>query len=138
VKATSSYQHAIELRAPLLVGFFLAGLVIHGGLQEWWITPVLESLSSGRLFVGAAVLTAFNDNALITYLAIGVCACEWLLINTKKFVIKMSQFLFYAFFINGIDIGFTCCYLTCGVEFLQSANNGSLVLIDTSVCFVLL
>jgi hypothetical protein len=51
------------------VGFFLAGLVIHGGLQGWWIAPVLSSLSEDGLFWGATVLTAFNDNALITYLA---------------------------------------------------------------------
>jgi hypothetical protein len=49
--------------------FFLAGLVIHGGLQAWWIAPVLASLAESPLFVGATVLTAFNDNALITYLA---------------------------------------------------------------------
>ncbi len=55
--------------APLLVGFFLAGLVIHGGLQGWWIAPVLASLSRTPLFLGATLLTAFNDNALITYLA---------------------------------------------------------------------
>ena len=36
-RATSGYQHRLELRTPLLVGFFLAGLVIHGGLQAWWI-----------------------------------------------------------------------------------------------------
>ena len=41
-KATSEYQSRIELKGPLLVGFFLAGLVIHGGLQAWWIAPVLE------------------------------------------------------------------------------------------------
>ncbi|HEY7499444.1 MAG TPA: putative Na+/H+ antiporter [Vicinamibacterales bacterium] len=57
------------MRTPLLVGFFLAGLVIHGGLQAWWISPILQSLSQTPLFVGAALLTAFNDNALITYLA---------------------------------------------------------------------
>jgi hypothetical protein len=68
-KATANYQVQMELRTPLLVGFFLAGLVIHGGLQEWWITPVLDSLSFRSLFAGAAILTAFNDNALITYLA---------------------------------------------------------------------
>lgn len=67
-KATSRYQSRIELKAPLLVGFFLAGLVIHGGLQAWWIGPVLASLSEVPLFLGAAFLTAFNDNALITYL----------------------------------------------------------------------
>ena len=44
-------------------------LVIHGGLQGWWIAPVLASLSERPLFLGAALLTAFNDNALITYLA---------------------------------------------------------------------
>jgi hypothetical protein len=69
VKATAPYQGQLSLRSPLLVGFFLAGLVIHGGLQAWWIAPVLASLSEEPLFLGATVLTAFNDNALITYLA---------------------------------------------------------------------
>ncbi|HET8712506.1 MAG TPA: putative Na+/H+ antiporter [Gemmatimonadales bacterium] len=68
-RATAAYQSRIELRTPLLVGFFLAGLVIHGGLQGWWISPVLGSLTRVPLFVGATVLTAFNDNALITYLS---------------------------------------------------------------------
>jgi hypothetical protein len=68
-RATSAYQSQLDIKTPLLVGFFLAGLVIHGGLQGWWIAPVLSSLSEDGLFWGAAVLTAFNDNALITYLA---------------------------------------------------------------------
>jgi hypothetical protein len=68
-RATTVYQSRIDLRAPLLVGFFLAGLVIHGGLQAWWIAPVLSSLSTEPLFWGATTLTAFNDNALITYLS---------------------------------------------------------------------
>jgi hypothetical protein len=68
-KATAAYQSRVELRTPLLVGFFLAGLVIHGGLQAWWIAPVLRSLGETPLFLGATLLTAFNDNALITYLA---------------------------------------------------------------------
>jgi Putative Na+/H+ antiporter len=68
-RATTPYQSRIELKAPLLVGFFLGGLVIHGGLQGWWIAPVLETLSETPLFFGATFLTAFNDNALITYLA---------------------------------------------------------------------
>lgn len=68
-RATAPYQGRSDLRAPLLVGFFLGGLVTHGGLQGWWIQPFLGSLTEGPLFVGAAVLTAVNDNALITYLA---------------------------------------------------------------------
>jgi hypothetical protein len=69
LQATSPYQSAVELKAPLLVGFFLAGLVTHGALQRWWIEPLLGSLSSQPLFASALVLTAFNDNALVTYLA---------------------------------------------------------------------
>jgi predicted cation transporter len=68
-RATAVYQSEVELKSPLLVGFFLAGLVIHGGLQGWWIAPLLASLSEEPLFFGAAILTAFNDNALITFLA---------------------------------------------------------------------
>jgi len=68
-KATSPFQSRLDLKSPLLVGFFLGGLVIHGGLQAWWIQPVLSSLSETPLFFGAAILTAFNDNALITYLS---------------------------------------------------------------------
>jgi hypothetical protein len=68
-KATAPFQGRFDLRGPLLVGFFLGGLVIHGGLQGWWIQPFLGSLTEVPLFFGAAFLTAFNDNALITYLA---------------------------------------------------------------------
>lgn len=68
-QATAHHQSRLDLRSPLLVGFFLAGLVIHGGLQGWWIQPVLGSLGELPLFAGATILTAFNDNALITYLA---------------------------------------------------------------------
>jgi Na+/H+ antiporter NhaD/arsenite permease-like protein len=64
-----THQDQVRLRPALLVGFFLAGLVVHGGLQEWWIEPVLRSLGRLQLFWGATVLTAFNDNAAITYLA---------------------------------------------------------------------
>lgn len=68
-QATAHHQDRVELKSPLLVGFFLAGLVIHGGLQGWWIQPVLGRLNEVPLFFGATILTAFNDNALITYLA---------------------------------------------------------------------
>jgi hypothetical protein len=66
---TVPYQNRIRLQSPMLVGFFLGGLVIHGGVQGWWIAPVLGSLSELPLMIGATVLTAFNDNAAITYLS---------------------------------------------------------------------
>jgi hypothetical protein len=68
-QATAHHQSPVDLKPPLLVGFFLAGLVIHGGLQGWWIGPILRNLSVKPLFLGATALTAFNDNAAITYLS---------------------------------------------------------------------
>ena len=66
---TATHQNKVELRGPMLVGFFLGGLIIHGGLQAWWIAPVLGSLAELPLMITATVLTAVNDNAAITYLA---------------------------------------------------------------------
>ncbi len=68
-QATAHHQNRIDLRPALLVGFFLAGLVNHGGVQGWWLQPVLKSLDRTQLMLGATLLTAFNDNAAITYLA---------------------------------------------------------------------
>ena len=68
-RATAAYQTETDIKTPLLVGFFLAGIVVHGGLQGWWIAPVLASLSENGLFWTGTILTAFNDNALITKLA---------------------------------------------------------------------
>jgi hypothetical protein len=68
-RATAAYSTLADFKTPLLVGFFLAGLVVHGGLQSWWIAPLLSRLSETPMFLGATLLTAFNDNALITYLA---------------------------------------------------------------------
>lgn len=67
--ATEHHQNPISLKPALLVGFFLAGLVVHGGMQGWWISPVLMSMTEVPLMFGAMTLTAFNDNAAITYLA---------------------------------------------------------------------
>lgn len=66
---THPFQNRIDLKAPILVGFFLGGLVIHGGLQGWWIAPILGNLSKIPLMLGATLLTAFNDNAAITFLS---------------------------------------------------------------------
>ena len=68
-QVTAPFQNRIDLKPPLLVGFFLGGLVIHGGVQGWWIAPVLGALSDIPLMLGAAALTAFNDNAAITFLS---------------------------------------------------------------------
>ncbi len=66
---TEPYQNRINLKPALLVGFFLGGLVFHGGVQAWWIAPILGNLPEIPLLLGATALTAFNDNAAITYLS---------------------------------------------------------------------
>jgi hypothetical protein len=66
---TEPYQNRVSLKPALLVGFFLGGLVFHGGVQAWWIAPILGSLPEIPLMIGATALTAFNDNAAITFLA---------------------------------------------------------------------
>lgn len=68
-QATLPYQRVLELKSAILVGLFLAGLVVHGSLQGWWIEPLLEDASAGLLLIISSVLTAFNDNAQITFLA---------------------------------------------------------------------
>src|ERR1043165_5837278 len=54
-QVTEPHQGELSLRPALMVGFFLAGLVVHGQLQGWWIQPVLTRLSEVPLFAGAAV-----------------------------------------------------------------------------------
>jgi hypothetical protein len=49
-------------------GFFLAGLVVLGGMQQWWLQPLVTGLSPHALFFGALGLTAITDNAALTYL----------------------------------------------------------------------
>lgn len=72
--ATPRWQSPLRLRTPLMVGFFLAGLVVLGGLQGWWIGPVILQMGDTSLLWASVALTAFNDNAAITYLAAQVPA----------------------------------------------------------------
>ena len=67
--AYEKYQDKLILREALLVGFFLAGLVVLGAQQQWWLQPLLTKLSPDAAFFGAAALTAITDNAALTYLA---------------------------------------------------------------------
>ncbi len=66
--AYAQYQSPLILKEGLLVGFFLAGLVVLGGMQQWWLQPVVSSLEPTALFFGAVGLTAITDNAALTYL----------------------------------------------------------------------
>ena len=68
VQAYARYQSPPILKEALLVGFFLAGLVVLGGMQQWWLQPIVSSLPPKALFLAATALTALTDNAALTYL----------------------------------------------------------------------
>ena len=68
-QVTKPFQNRVDLKPALLVGIFLGGLVIHGRVQGWWIAPILGNLSKIPLMLGSTILTAFNDNAAITFLS---------------------------------------------------------------------
>lgn len=67
-QAYKAHQSPLLLREGLMVGFFLAGLVVLGGLQQWWLQELLAGLSPFVLYLGATALTAITDNAALTYL----------------------------------------------------------------------
>jgi hypothetical protein len=67
-EAYKRYQSRLILREGLMVAFFLAGLVVLGGMQDWWLQPLLSGMSATVLFYGATALTAITDNAALTYL----------------------------------------------------------------------
>ena len=67
-QAYDRHQSPLILKEALLVGFFLAGLVVLGGMQQWWLQPIVSDLSPVALFLGALGLTAVTDNAALTYL----------------------------------------------------------------------
>ena len=67
-EAYDRYQDRLILREGLLVAFFLAGLVVLGGKQRWWLQPLVAGMDSTVLFFAATALTAITDNAALTYL----------------------------------------------------------------------
>nr|WP_298720862.1 putative Na+/H+ antiporter [uncultured Steroidobacter sp.] len=67
-QAYDRYQSPLIIKEALLVGFFLAGLVLLGSMQRWWLQPIVSALEPLALFLGALGLTAITDNAALTYL----------------------------------------------------------------------
>lgn len=67
-QAYERHQDPLLIKEALLVAFFLAGLVVLGGLQRWWLQPIVSALEPVALFFAALGLTAVTDNAALTYL----------------------------------------------------------------------
>ncbi len=68
IHAYPKFQDRLIVREALLVAFFLAGLVVLGGQQQWWLKQLLLNMNNDSVFVAAIILTAFTDNAALTYL----------------------------------------------------------------------
>jgi predicted cation transporter len=67
-EAYRRHHDRLILREGLMVAFFLAGLVVLGGQQQWWLQGALSRMDDAALFFGATALTAVTDNAALTYL----------------------------------------------------------------------
>lgn len=67
-QAYERHQNTLIIKEALLVAFFLAGLVVLGGMQQWWLQELVATMSPDILFFGSAALTAVTDNAALTYL----------------------------------------------------------------------
>jgi hypothetical protein len=65
---TQEFQDEVQVKASLMVGFFLGGLIVLGTPQKWWLQPLISSLSDQVLFFGSTALTGITDNAALTYL----------------------------------------------------------------------
>ena len=66
---TKAHQGEMRPKNAILVGFFLAGLVILTAEQGFWLKPILIHLQDFVLYGSAIVLTAVTDNAALTSLA---------------------------------------------------------------------
>lgn len=73
---TSHYQEPLKVKSALLVGFFLAGLVVIGKLQAWWLKPLMGDIKDWQLFIGTSMLTGITDNAALTFLGTTVDGLE--------------------------------------------------------------
>jgi hypothetical protein len=67
-QAYEKHQDRLMVREGLMVAFFLAGLVVLGGQQQWWLEPLLRGMDASTVYYGATALTAITDNAALTYL----------------------------------------------------------------------
>jgi hypothetical protein len=65
---TKEFQDEVQVKSSLMVGFFLAGLIVLGTPQKWWLQPLISSLTDQVLYFGATALTGITDNAALTYL----------------------------------------------------------------------
>ena len=65
---TKEFQDEVQVKSSLMVGFFLAGLIVLGTPQKWWLQPLIASLSDQVLYFGSTALTGITDNAALTYL----------------------------------------------------------------------
>jgi Na+/H+ antiporter NhaD/arsenite permease-like protein len=65
---TRKFQNTLRYRESLLVAFFLAGIVMFGAFQKWWLEPLLSKMNEVALYFVATGLTAITDNAALTFL----------------------------------------------------------------------
>src|SRR5260370_10350517 len=69
VSATRHNQQGIALRPPLLVGLFLASLVIHGGSPSLWVGPAFKNFRQWQRLISAPPPPPLTDKPPTSYIA---------------------------------------------------------------------
>lgn len=65
---TSKKQGSLKIKDGIYVAIFLAGLILMGPGQKWWLAPLIKSVSAYTLYFSAIILTSITDNAALTFL----------------------------------------------------------------------
>lgn len=68
IMVTSRRVAIAAVESGVWVGLFLVGVIILGGLQTWWVAPIIRSLPPSQLFMASIVVSAVADNAALAYL----------------------------------------------------------------------
>lgn len=136
---TAFYQNRINLKPALMVAFFISALIIHGTLQAWWIEPVLGHLPKGLLNFTSIALTAFNDNAAITYLSTLVTDFS----DTFKYVVVSGAVTGGGLTIianapNPVGQSILKKYFKNGIDSIDLLKYALLPTIITAICFMVL
>jgi hypothetical protein len=68
-QATLPYQTPPLFKEPLMIGFFIASIIVLGSLQDWWISPIFAKLEGVSVALFTFLFSAINQNQTLAFIA---------------------------------------------------------------------